>query len=796
MVNLKEIVLQQSNYGLDFFKFVINGLELKDEDKCELVLNPFYHDTKPGLSIYLNDETQRWMFNDFGDENFKGDVFDFAALHYELDAKKDFYKILKLMADDLGIEYQNKYSEAVTKAINVFGYKVDYKNGDGLEEAFDYFKQFGITKSILRSYRVRAIQRAYYTGKDNRIKSRYFKEGEFFISFEHVYFAKVYSPDPKGFFYVGSKPKDFVFGFSQIIGRAHRAKSFPETLILTGGEKDVLTLTALGYDAVSLNSETAAIPKSLTENLFNAYKNIIVLYDNDETGIRQSVQIRDALKHKFNVSICRLPEVVNGRQIKDVSDYMKHALPIDGLRQLIQSSSQELRIAELPEKKQVVVKNGNDKSPVFPDWIYARLPKFLHELSMQFQEPIERDLTLLSSLAVLSSCFPKVRGNYGHNKVAANLYLFVIAPASAGKGVMMYGRRLAAAIQLFLASEYRKAQKKYMADHAEYRANVHDNPDLEEPEKPQQKIMIIPANTSVSKMIQILGANRDFGLIFESEGDTLAMSLKNDWGNFSDVLRKAAHHETVSMARRQNDEFIEITNPCLSVVLSGTPNQVKELVGGVENGLTSRFCFYNFEGDNPWKNQFAIPDVNREKVFTKATEYMYHVWTKQADSPETIINVPEFLAERHTEFFDEKYQSLRLEHSGDIVPNVRRHGLMCFRIAMLLTIFRNLEQNEWLAESLNVCEEDMDLALAIMDVLMKHLATVFKRLESGAIVAKLNSKQRELIAALPDAFSKKEYTSIRIQLGIKDDVAEKYIRDFTKHGAISRIEQGQYRKAA
>lgn len=797
MKTLKQAVLQQTNFGLDFYKFVIKDLEMKEEGKCELTLNPFYNDTKPSLSIYYNEDTERWLFYDFGDESYKGDVFDFAAHYYDLDSKKDFYKILKSIAKDLKIEVESELPSEVAKIINIFGYKVEYKNGDGLKEAYAYFKQFGITESILRQYRVRAIEKCYYSTRSGERKSRFFKENELYIAYNDNYFAKIYSPSPKEFFYIGNKPKDFVFGLNQIYTRAHKAKFFLDTLILTGGEKDVLTLTNLGYDAISLNSEIASIPKSLTENLFNAYQNIVVFYDNDETGIRRSKQIRNELKDTFNVSVCSLPQVVDGHVVKDVSDYMKFGLPVEKLKELIADSIKEQNnaIFDSGQKEEPAALISND-SPTIPDWVYSKLPKFFKDLSLQFHDPVERDLTFLSSLTVLSSCFPKVRGFYGHGNVAANLFLFVSAPPSAGKGVMMYARRLASGIQSLLLEEYRKAYKKYIADYAEYKNNVRENPDMEEPEEPQQKVLFIPANTSVSKMIQILGANQHFGVIFETEGDTLTMSLKNDWGNFSDVLRKAAHHEPVSMARRQNDEFVEIQNPCLSVALSGTPNQVQGLVGGVENGLTSRFAFYDFSGAKAWTDQFSIPDKTREDVYEKATEYISKLWKVQAIKNGTVIRTPEFLAQRQTDFFTEKLETLRLEYGNDIVASVRRHGLICYRIIMLLSIFRYLEDNEWLSECIEVTEQDVDLALVITEVLMVHLAKVFTRLELGAVLVKLNSKQRSLFEALPEEFSKKQYTEVRKQLGIKDNAAEKYVRDLIKHGAISRVEQGQYRKVA
>lgn len=795
MSNLKQQVLNQTNNGFDFFKFIITELELKEVNKCEPTYNPFYNDTKPSLSIYFNDAYERWYFKDFGDESYSGDVFDFAAHHYQLDSKSDFFKILKLMITDLKIEIEDAYSQEIAKVINIFSYKLTYKNGDGIKDAFAYFKQFGISESILKEYRVRAVNCAYSSTTSNEIKTKLFKEKEQYIAYEDIYFAKLYCPNPKNFFYIGNKPKDFVFGINQIFNRAHKAKKFPELLVLTGGEKDVLTLTTLGFDAVSLNSETSSLPCSLY-NLLDAYKNILIFYDNDDTGIRNANKIKNLLEQRYNVSICTLPKEIDGKYIKDVSDYMKQDLPISALNQIIKDSINNQIHIPLSDVVTKLDKQFKDNSPILPEWLYGKLPKFLNELLLHFNDSEERDLAFISSLTVLSSCFPKVSGYYGHGKVSANLFFFVSAPASAGKGVMMYSKRLASGIQKHLLAEYKIAFKKYLADYEDYKINSRKNPDVDEPEFPKQKALFIPANTSISKMIQMLGANKNFGIIFESEGDTLSTSLKNDWANYSDILRKAAHHETVSLARKANDEFIEIENPCLSVCLSGTPNQFEALIGGVENGLTSRFLFYELTNVKPWKNQFSVPDSAREVAYQQASDYISKLWQRQTTSEETIVRVPDFVARLHTEFFTEKFDGLRLSHGDDIIASVRRHGLISFRIMMLLAIFRHLEQNEWLPEFLDVTEEDAKIALVITEVLMVHLENVFKRLDGGAVLNKLNSKQRSLFEALPDTFNKKLYIEMSAQKGIKIDAGEKYIRDFIKYGAINRVDQGQYRKVS
>lgn len=95
---------------------------------------------------------------------------------------------------------------------------------------------------------------------------------------------KLYKPfDEKKyrFQYLGTKDPGYLFGYNQL----------PENgdyVFLTGGEKDVLSLSAHGFAAFTLNSETANLNQQIVTDLKQRFKNFLILYDNDETGLAQS----------------------------------------------------------------------------------------------------------------------------------------------------------------------------------------------------------------------------------------------------------------------------------------------------------------------------------------------------------------------------------------------------------------------------------------------------------------------------------------------------------------------------
>ena len=111
---------------------------------------------------------------------------------------------------------------------------------------------------------------------------------------------------------MGNKSLDFIFGYDQL----------PESgfqLIITGGEKDVLTLSSLGYNAISLNSETSSLSQRIADELITRFKEIVVLYDIDETGLKSSEKLCKA----FGFRQAILPDTILAKNGKDISDFIK-----------------------------------------------------------------------------------------------------------------------------------------------------------------------------------------------------------------------------------------------------------------------------------------------------------------------------------------------------------------------------------------------------------------------------------------------------------------------------------------
>lgn len=422
------------------------------------------------------------------------------------------------------------------------------------------------------------------------------------------------------------------------------------------------------------------------------------------------------------------------------------------------------------------------KTPLIPGVVYDHLPELLKVSSAVFDIPREKDVYLTGALTILSGCFNNVVGIYSKTEYTANIFSFVIAPPASGKGVLNYSRRLADGVHDRIQEDYKLWSKKkdqLMRSH------------------------FIPGDSSAAAIKKLLNQNYGQGTICETEADTMTNALQQDWGNFSDLLRKSFHHEPVSCNRVSNnpEEYDDVTiseikKPRLSICLSGTPGQVSGLLSSTENGLFSRFLFYTYrnEGEPEFRDVFAKDGIaNLDNYFKELSESVLDMYDEVTETGMILFSLSSGQQTRFIRQFDENLKRLNREFGDETRGIVHRLGLITFRIAMLLTILRRIEENT-LDREIECTDRDFETAMILSDIYLEHSMSVLQAMPGSK---RINPNAVTLLDHLPQEFTFTEaVTSGTTVFGFSERSVAYYLNELLrKQYLIKTGANGPYVKA-
>lgn len=425
---------------------------------------------------------------------------------------------------------------------------------------------------------------------------------------------------------------------------------------------------------------------------------------------------------------------------------------------------------------------------LFTKETYDNLPELILQLTNPFNGR-DRDIILLSTITVLSACLPKVYGYYDGNKYATNLYLLITAPPASGKGIMGKSKILIEKIHNSIKQNSLSEIENCKRSNIGKKENKKICPDL--------VLKILPGNVSSSKIYKHL-QNDVYGLLmFETEADTVSSMLKQDWGNFSDVLRKAFHHETISISREADDKYFEISHPKLSLVLSGTPGQVAPLINSQENGLFSRFIFYYFNDTTQWKDVSPAGNpMDEDYTFQAVGDLVFQLHNnllKRESGIEVKLTVAQW--ETFNELMTNAVNALIHINKTEILPSVKRHGVIMFRICMILSLIRNHELE--IEDNTIYCDtKDFDTAIKIIKVTLDHSIIVSNLLakDNSDNKRKLNMRETIIFAQLNQNFTRQDFLAIGAQSSIPKRTLDFMIYKFLRLELILKISNGKFQK--
>ncbi len=379
--------------------------------------------------------------------------------------------------------------------------------------------------------------------------------------------------------------------------------------------------------------------------------------------------------------------------------------------------------------------SGTERNPTtrINTMLFSQLPWILKSGCSKLIDPIEKEVFLISALGVISGLLPKVQGFYDTKNYGPNLYTYILGKYGSGKGSIQMAKMLGMNIHTARLQEYVIALKLYNQKMQQFKKDLrvfqndksNNAEQPEEPLPPPQTMLYIPVNNSKSGMFQLLDENQGRAILFETEGDTLVDAINQDYGNYSDGLRKAFHHEEISFYRRTGKEFREITNPSLSLILSSTFDQFQNLIPDIHNGLFSRFCYYILPPTRNFKDVFSNDKHDYPTFFTELGNEMTTLYDRLIS-----LDTPILFRLSHDQKspFLSLFQGWKDEFaefvSEDLDGTVNRLGLIFFRIAMILSTLRSYEEDGLLQE-ITCSDLDFSLALSITETLKQVSLRLF-----------------------------------------------------------------------
>ena len=321
----KEDILLLTDKGLAVFKYYIPFSFKLGRN----FLNPLYKDSKASCNVYFDRRNGMYKMKDFGNDDYSGDCFALVGKLNGLNCKepKDFVQILAIIRDmHLGLSDKSEMRISSTTSVPVIAevthvpkrkkarpYTLAQKSFTAAELAF--WGESGITQEVLKLFQVVSLKKFSSENNDGKPFCIAATDKEPVFGYTAKQYVKVYRPHSEmRFLYAGDFGENYCFGLEQLPAKG-------DLLFITGGEKDVMSLTVHGFHAICFNSETVTIPVGIIHRLSFRFKHIVLLYDVDKAGLDSSAKQELALK---NYGVKRLLLPLEGTKVeKDISDFFR-----------------------------------------------------------------------------------------------------------------------------------------------------------------------------------------------------------------------------------------------------------------------------------------------------------------------------------------------------------------------------------------------------------------------------------------------------------------------------------------
>ena len=460
--------------------------------------------------------------------------------------------------------------------------------------------------------------------------------------------------------------------------------------------------------------------------------------------------------------------------------------------------------------------NGSDPNQPLPTFPEANWPKILLLIMSYATSPTQRDVMLLGALTAIGASMERyVRCPYAGKLQSPCLQSFIVAPSASGKGILSLIRLLVEPIHDEIRQQVATEVKAYKKEKAAYDVMGKERSKVEAPQMPKNRMFLISGNNTGTGILQNIMDANGTGLICETEADTISAAIGSEYGHWSDTLRKAFDHDRLSYNRRTDQEYREVKKSYLSVLLSGTPAQVKPLIPSTENGLFSRQLFYYMHGIWAWINQFESGEADLEAIFTD----IGLEWKKQLDLMKTHgVHTLRLTDEQKQEFntlFSDLFFRSGLANDNEMSSSIARLAVNTCRIMAEVAMIRALECDQpyqfknssihlltpdkeiatdnikdgiitrW---DVTITAEDFKAVLELVTPLYRHATHILSFLPSTEVKHRANADRDALFEAMGNQFTRAQLSEQATIMKIKPNTAFGWLNRLIKKGLFTNAD--------
>lgn len=448
----------------------------------------------------------------------------------------------------------------------------------------------------------------------------------------------------------------------------------------------------------------------------------------------------------------------------------------------------------------------NTLLPRFDENIYDHLPPLLTDILKCAYSRTDRDILLISSLTLLSSVSPGVKGSLGEHDYTPAFYSIITGGSGSGKGRIAALQRMLEPWQQYIydnsrhqVEEYEELQEAYdnykMHKRQKQTSKQPLGPAPSKPKVVKQRNLALTGNVTQARLVELLEANYPYtSCMVDTEMETVLSMFSQDFGKYNDVLNKSYHHEPVGSSTKSSGSFM-VKRPNLALLLSGTPAMLPRLIPSTENGLFSRILMYRIPGSGTYRPLTSADDS------PAASEY-FESWGQRVldigvflDNSPTWVKFSDAQRKRLDRFFEREYYNVRSFGNEDMESTVLRYRLAIFRIGMQLTALRKGEsgcsERVW-----TISDDDFATAFHLGKVCLQHAYVVATSLQSASseVHFRFPHHLRNLFVSLLDSFKRIDVVKEANVREISESTVDKFLRKLQKNDLIISEGNGYYRK--